>query len=90
MATFAHSSEKFGEINLDTLLGVQQALNKLGYTAGTEDGIDGPNTQNAVKEFQEHHELDIDGKAGPNTKREIIGVLETEAAEEEASGDFSV
>ncbi|MEZ4220662.1 MAG: peptidoglycan-binding domain-containing protein [Polyangiaceae bacterium] len=83
MAQFAHSSEKFGQLNLDTLLGVQKALNALGYEAGKEDGIDGPNTQDAVREFQGEHGLDADGKAGPKTKATIIEVLETVVAEDE-------
>ena len=83
MAQFVHSSEKFGQINLDTLLGVQKALNALGYEAGTEDGIDGPNTQNCVKELQGEHGLDVDGKAGPATKAALVGVLETVVAEDD-------
>ena len=83
MAQFAHSSEKFGQINLDTILGVQKALNALGYEAGNEDGIDGPATQAGVKEFQGEHGLDVDGKAGPKTKEALVGVLETVVAEDD-------
>ncbi|HMR11001.1 MAG TPA: peptidoglycan-binding domain-containing protein [Polyangiaceae bacterium] len=82
MAQFAHSSEKFGQINLDTILGVQKALNALGYEAGKEDGIDGPTTQSGVKEFQGEHGLGVDGKAGPQTKAAIIHVLDTVVAED--------
>ncbi len=79
---FTHNSPKFGSINLDTILGVQKALNALGYDAGNEDGIDGPNTKDAVGEFQSEHGLEADGKAGPKTKQSLIGVLDKVAAED--------
>lgn len=79
---FTHNSEKFGSINLDTILGVQKALNALGYEAGKEDGIDGPNTRAGVEEFQNDHGLDADGKAGPKTKGLMIEILDKVASED--------
>ncbi|WP_430509849.1 peptidoglycan-binding domain-containing protein [Gottfriedia solisilvae] len=37
------------------------------------DGIDGPNTQFAVKAFQKNAGLTVDGKAGPKTKAKLFG-----------------
>lgn len=74
-----HVSEKFGTIDLDTLAGVQTALGFLGFDPGAVDGIDGPNTRDAVKGFQASNGLAADGIAGPNTKSVMIDVLESAA-----------
>lgn len=60
----------------DQLLGVQQRLNNLGYRAGPEDGQFGPRTKEAVRWFQQAHDLQQDGIPGPqvqNKLREIHG-----------------
>lgn len=46
--------------NADTRA-LQRDLNRLGYGAGTPDGILGPNTNNAVRAFQRDHGLAADG-----------------------------
>ena len=46
---------------------LQQGLYQLGYDPGTVDGIFGPNTERAVKEFQTNNGLDVDGIVGPRT-----------------------
>jgi N-acetylmuramoyl-L-alanine amidase len=51
----------------DDVLDLQHRLNRLGFDAGTEDGIFGPDTQAAVEEFQRNVGLDVDGVAGPGT-----------------------
>ncbi len=48
---------------------LQACLNKLGYNAGTEDGIYGTNTKNAIIRFQRANKLDQDGVAGEMTWR---------------------
>lgn len=75
-----HESEKFGRIDLDDLAGVQTALGFLGFDAGAADGIDGPNTQSAVRSFQEEQGIKADGIAGPNTKKALLAALESAAA----------
>jgi peptidoglycan hydrolase-like protein with peptidoglycan-binding domain len=75
MARFEHNSEKFGYINLDDVEGVQKALSKLGFDPGKIDGKDGPNTQQAVRAFQAHASIDIDGKAGKRTKQALADEL---------------
>jgi peptidoglycan hydrolase-like protein with peptidoglycan-binding domain len=79
MAKFEHNSEKFGYLNLDRLDGVQQALSKLGYDPGKVDGLDGPNTQKAVRAFQAHALIDIDGKVGKVTRKAIADELAEKA-----------
>lgn len=75
MAQFEHNSEKFGYIDLDDLEGVQKALAKLGFDPGKVDGKDGPNTQKAVREFQAHATIQIDGIAGPQTRKALVDEL---------------
>jgi peptidoglycan hydrolase-like protein with peptidoglycan-binding domain len=75
MSEHEHNSEKFGYINLDELEGVQDALTKLGYDPGKVDGKDGPNTQKAVREFQAHVSIKIDGIVGPETRQALVTEL---------------
>jgi len=51
--------------------GIQARLNNLGHKAGTVDGIRGPITTAAVKEFQKKHDLTVDGIAGPITQAKL-------------------
>lgn len=81
MADFEHESEKFGIINLDTLAGVQDALTKLGYDLGAVDGIDGPKTQNAVRQFQAYAGIKVDGIVGTQTRLALKGELAQKAEE---------
>lgn len=81
MSDFEHNSEKFGYINLEDLDGVQDALTKLGYDPGTIDGKDGPNTQKAVREFQAHVSIQIDGIVGPVTRQALVDELAAQSEE---------
>lgn len=46
---------------------LQDALNSLGYSSGTVDGIFGTGTKNAVIKFQKANNLIADGIVGCNT-----------------------
>lgn len=81
MSDFEHNSEKFGYINLEDLEGVQDALTKLGYDPGKVDGKDGPNTQKAVREFQAHVSIQIDGIVGPVTRQALVDELAAQSEE---------
>ena len=52
---------------------LQDALNYLGYNAGSIDGIFGANTRNAVIRFQRANKLAQDGIVGCSTWRSITG-----------------
>ncbi len=48
-----------------TVVSIQQQLNRLGYDAGSADGLLGPRTSYAIKQYQRDHNLLIDGRATP-------------------------
>ncbi|RYZ05461.1 MAG: peptidoglycan-binding protein [Myxococcales bacterium] len=76
MAQYEHNSDKFGYVNLETLDGVQTALKALGFDPGKVDGKDGPNTQNAVRQFQARATIKIDGIVGQETRSALMNELD--------------
>lgn len=59
---------KIGNLDpIETISGVQARLNNLGYLCGEVDGVSGPKTQSAIRQFQEAEGLTVDGIAGPET-----------------------
>ena len=79
MATYEHNSAQFGYIDLDDLEGVQKGLSTLGFDPGKIDGIDGPNTEKAVRAFQAHALVDVDGKVGKQTREALVTELKARA-----------
>jgi N-acetylmuramoyl-L-alanine amidase len=51
----------------DDVATLQHTLNRLGFDAGREDGILGPETAGALREFQRNAGLTVDGVSGPAT-----------------------
>lgn len=47
------------------LQALQQALNEMGFDAGTPDGLLGPRTQTAIRTYQTAHRLPVDGYPSP-------------------------
>lgn len=60
---------------------LQSRLNSLGFDSGKVDGIFGPETEQAVIEFQHNRNLAEDGKAGPEVITEIRLVTRGEMKE---------
>ena len=54
-----------------TVREAQQALKDKGFDPGPTDGINGPKTRAAVRDFQKQQNLEADGQLGPQT----LGVL---------------
>jgi peptidoglycan hydrolase-like protein with peptidoglycan-binding domain len=80
MPQFEHNSAQFGYINLESMDGVQTALQKLGFDPGQVDGKDGPRTQQAVRAFQASATIKIDGIVGPETRRTLMERLDQRVA----------
>lgn len=57
------------------VLVLQDCLNTLGYATAGLDGIFGPATERAVRNFQGDYALSVDGVAGCNTWRSITALV---------------
>ena len=57
----------------DEVKSIQNVLNNLGYDAGTADGIMGPKTREAIKLYQQDHDLPVTGQLNSNSKKILIG-----------------
>jgi len=82
MAQYEHNSEKLGYINLEDFDGVQDALAKLGFDPGEVDGLNGPKTQKAVREFQAQASIGIDGIVGDETRQALMDALDAQSKDE--------
>lgn len=51
----------------DDVLDLQARLNQLGFEAGREDGLFSHTLDDALREFQDHMGIEVDGVAGPRT-----------------------
>lgn len=51
----------------EDVMAVQRQLNIQGFMAGEADGLFGPSTEQAIKDFQRAHQLRADGLVGPAT-----------------------
>ena len=49
----------------DEIMEIQQLLNRLGFDAGSEDGLAGPRTHTAIRAFQKENSLPPDGYPSP-------------------------
>ena len=58
----------------DDVLKLQQLLNALGYDAGREDGLFGPDGERAVRRFQKEYGITEDGIFGPQAHTSLIGL----------------
>lgn len=67
---------KIGHLDpVDTLKGVQERCNQLGFPCGFADGIMGSKTRSGVQAFQQTHGLEVDGIPGPQTKAKLKDVF---------------
>ncbi|MFO1304416.1 MAG: peptidoglycan-binding domain-containing protein [Burkholderiales bacterium] len=56
------------------LTGVQYRLNFAGFGAGPVDGINGPKTKRATRQFQSTYDLVVDAIPGPKTQKKLVEV----------------
>ena len=66
-----------GALSVAQMIRLQQALNELGFDAGTADGLPGPRTQTAIRLYQAAHQLPVDGYPSPSV---LAHVEQTHAA----------
>lgn len=63
---------KVGSLNpVEDITGYQARLKNLGYYKGAIDGESGPQTEAALRAFQQHAELPVDGEASTDTLDQI-------------------
>ncbi|WP_041259859.1 N-acetylmuramoyl-L-alanine amidase [Pseudofrankia inefficax] len=55
----------------DDVAALQERLSNMGFDVGRSDGIFGPRTESAVRDFQRNRGLEPDGRCGPHTLREL-------------------
>lgn len=72
---------KPGPFDLETIIGVQRALNFLKVVTPPliEDGFNGPKTRAAVREFQRQHGLRVDGVVAEMTQAKLANALSAAA-----------
>ena len=58
-----------------TIMQIQCLLTYLGYFPGSIDGVDGRNTQGAIRAFQADYGLTVDGIPGAATQKMLIGAI---------------
>jgi len=69
----------------DDVAALQLTLGSLGFDAGRVDGIFGPETHDAVTDFQRNAGLTVDGICGPSTL-ETLARISTKAEDEVVAG----
>lgn len=63
-----------------SVAGIQSRLNAFGYGL-TVDGVNGPKTKAAVRDFQKNHGLVVDGVVGPKTSALLNGITNQPAGQ---------
>jgi len=76
-APLAVAAGEAGALSTTQLKALQQALNEMGFDAGTADGLIGPRTQSAIRLYQAMHQLPVDGYPAPSV---LAHVEQTHAA----------
>lgn len=64
----------------DDVRSFQRKLNALGFDAGKEDGLYGPNTDRAAREFQRNVGNEVDGIVGPHMIASLLRMRPQESA----------
>jgi len=75
-----------GAISSEQLKAMQQALNEMGFDAGTVDGMLGPRTQTAIRLYQAMSQLPVDGYPSPS----VLARIEQSHAEAAAAGKLTL
>jgi peptidoglycan hydrolase-like protein with peptidoglycan-binding domain len=65
------STSTSGPVRSDDVASAQQRLKDDGYYAGPVDGVMGPNTEAALRAYQQDHRLSVTGRLDPPTARAL-------------------
>ncbi len=79
-AALAHGRHSLA--NAEQMRQVQQKLNEMGYHAGSVDGVLGPQTESALRQFQQAQHLRATGHIDSNT----LAALDREPRDHPTSG----
>ena len=71
MPTSAEMAGQTGSFHNVSTKDVQNALKNANLYAGNVDGVLGPKTKKAIKDFQSQNNLTADGKVGPKTWQKL-------------------
>lgn len=67
------------------VVNIQELLNGLGYDPGPADGIMGPRTKTAIRQFQVDANLPVDGRASPELSAALQREYDVRMGEDEAA-----
>jgi len=81
-AITVHASTRY---NKATIKKVQKKLNRKGYDCGTPDGIRGTKTAEAIRQYQENHDLKVTGTVNSS----LLKSLNIKGVKEASSGSSS-
>ena len=70
-ATSDHPVAQASTASKQTVVEIQKGLKDMGYDPGAVDGINGQQTQQAIREYQKDHGLIVDGQATPGLMNHI-------------------
>jgi len=85
-SALAGQTGEAGALSVTQLKAMQQALNEMGFDAGTVDGMPGPRTQTAIRLYQVKHQLPVDGYPSPS----VLAHIEQSHAELAAAGKLTL
>ncbi|RYL97863.1 hypothetical protein EWH99_13270 [Sporolactobacillus sp. THM7-7] len=82
---YGNDWQRIGDTN-DYVKTLQDQLQKMGFYKGYVDGIFGKLTDQAVRNFQSHQGIQVDGIVGPETKTELYKFYSKPSAQNEQAG----
>jgi membrane-bound lytic murein transglycosylase B len=85
-AVLSAQAGEAGALSTAQLKALQQALNEMGFDAGSADGLFGPRTQSAIRRYQALNQLPADGYPAPS----LLAHVEQTHAAAAAAGRLSL
>jgi membrane-bound lytic murein transglycosylase B len=84
-SALATKAGEAGALSIEQLKCMQQALNEMGFDAGSVDGMLGPRTQTAIRVYQAINQLPVDGYPAPS----VLAHIEQSHTEKAAAGKLT-